>query len=341
MAKQKKTKNERHRQYYARDQKRFKELLIKESKGEEIEKDDFEFFCKRKEIRKKAAENKRKKRAAKKAATTLIELSTQNTIKVTTTTATTTAATTTTSTVPTTTTTTKAVVASDSDEELFKADEEESFYLNLSKKPKTTIFCDSESDSEDLKIKCTTLEAENKELKKKIMKLEQQLKNKRIEIFVSNLSPNTGEHDVKLFFEQYGEVIYCNLIKDFSGNSRGYAYVTMPAADGRKAIEKTNRVEELNGWTLNVSESQRQNRNRYGTYGRTRRNNTGPYRGNFNRTNNRSAGRRGGRTNELYNHNIHETRPVEECHDFFAINNGVLINLDAAVPDPVPSASIN
>jgi RNA recognition motif-containing protein len=57
-------------------------------------------------------------------------------------------------------------------------------------------------------------------------------------IYVSNLSFNVQDQDLKDFFAPYGEVTSANVIIDkFTGKSRGFAFVDMPDdAAAKKAI---------------------------------------------------------------------------------------------------------
>ncbi len=57
-------------------------------------------------------------------------------------------------------------------------------------------------------------------------------------IYVSNLSFNVGDEDLKEFFAEYGEVSSAKVITDkFSGKSRGFGFVEMPDdVQAQKAI---------------------------------------------------------------------------------------------------------
>ncbi len=57
-------------------------------------------------------------------------------------------------------------------------------------------------------------------------------------IYVSNLSFNVQDEDLREFFTPYGEVSSAKVITDkFSGRSRGFGFVEMPdLAEGNKAI---------------------------------------------------------------------------------------------------------
>ncbi len=61
-------------------------------------------------------------------------------------------------------------------------------------------------------------------------------------IYVSNLSFNVEDDDLRGFFEEYGEVVSAKVIKDkFTNRSRGFGFVEMAIdAEGQKAIEELN-----------------------------------------------------------------------------------------------------
>ncbi|MFC1683779.1 RNA recognition motif domain-containing protein [Candidatus Zixiibacteriota bacterium] len=75
-------------------------------------------------------------------------------------------------------------------------------------------------------------------------------------IYVGNLSPEVTDEDLKEAFEAFGQVESVNVIKDkFSGTSRGFGFVEMPAkAEGQAAIDELN-GKELKGQELNVNEA--------------------------------------------------------------------------------------
>ncbi len=65
-------------------------------------------------------------------------------------------------------------------------------------------------------------------------------------IYVSNLSPNVGNEDLKEIFAEYGAVTSANVILDrYTGKSRGFAFVEMTNDD-----EADKAINELNGATL-------------------------------------------------------------------------------------------
>jgi RNA recognition motif-containing protein len=75
-------------------------------------------------------------------------------------------------------------------------------------------------------------------------------------IYVSNLSFNVQDEDLKEFFTEYGEVSSAKVITDkFTGKSRGFGFVEMPDNEAaQKAItELDNGVVE--GRTIKVMEA--------------------------------------------------------------------------------------
>lgn len=88
-------------------------------------------------------------------------------------------------------------------------------------------------------------------------------------IYVGNLSPEITEEDLQQAFEAFGKVASVNVIKDkFSGVSRGFGFVEMPAkAEGQAAIDGLNGT-QLKGQTLNVNEARPRPEGRRGGGGR-------------------------------------------------------------------------
>jgi len=93
-------------------------------------------------------------------------------------------------------------------------------------------------------------------------------------IYVSNLSFNVQDEDLKGFFEEYGEVSSAKVITDkFTGRSRGFGFVEM--SDDAAA---QNAIQELDGATvegraIKVSEAKpREQRPNNGGGGGPRRN---------------------------------------------------------------------
>lgn len=75
-------------------------------------------------------------------------------------------------------------------------------------------------------------------------------------IYVGNLPFETDDESLRSMFEKYGEVSSAKVIADqYSGRSRGFAFVEMPSDEqGNAAIEDMNGKEE-GGRTLKVSEA--------------------------------------------------------------------------------------
>ena len=75
-------------------------------------------------------------------------------------------------------------------------------------------------------------------------------------IYVGNLLREVTEDDLRKAFEAFGQVTSASIIKDkFSGESRGFGFVEMPAkAEAQAAISGLN-GKELKGQALNVNEA--------------------------------------------------------------------------------------
>ena len=75
-------------------------------------------------------------------------------------------------------------------------------------------------------------------------------------IFVGNLSFNTGEEELRQIFEGYGQVDRVSIMTDRdTGRSRGFGFVEMNSnEDGEKAIAALNGA-QLGGRTINVNEA--------------------------------------------------------------------------------------
>jgi len=75
-------------------------------------------------------------------------------------------------------------------------------------------------------------------------------------IFVGNLSFNTGEDELRQAFESYGQVDRVSIMTDRdTGRSRGFGFVEMTSnEDGEKAIAGLN-GSQLGGRTINVNEA--------------------------------------------------------------------------------------
>jgi RNA recognition motif-containing protein len=85
-------------------------------------------------------------------------------------------------------------------------------------------------------------------------------------IYVGNLSFDMTEEDLKEAFEAFGEVESVNIITDrYSGRSRGFGFVEMPAkVQAQSAIDGLN-GKELKGRPLNVNEARPRSDDRRGS----------------------------------------------------------------------------
>jgi RNA recognition motif-containing protein len=77
-----------------------------------------------------------------------------------------------------------------------------------------------------------------------------------IKIYVGNLSFNSSEADLEGLFATYGEVVSAKVISDqFTGRSRGFAFVEMSdREEGLKAIQALD-SKEVGGRALKVNEA--------------------------------------------------------------------------------------
>ena len=84
-------------------------------------------------------------------------------------------------------------------------------------------------------------------------------------IYVGNLSSEATEQDLQQAFEAFGQVESVNIIKDrFSGESKGFGFVEMPAkGEAQSAIEGLN-GKEMKGRALKVSEARPRSETRRG-----------------------------------------------------------------------------
>jgi RNA recognition motif-containing protein len=75
-------------------------------------------------------------------------------------------------------------------------------------------------------------------------------------IYVGNLSRNVSEDDLRHSFGAFGQIESVSVVKDkYSGESRGFGFVTMPSnSEAQSAIDGLN-GKELKGKNLNVNEA--------------------------------------------------------------------------------------
>jgi RNA recognition motif-containing protein len=87
-------------------------------------------------------------------------------------------------------------------------------------------------------------------------------------IYVGNLSPDATEDDLQRAFEAFGQVTSAKVIKDkYSGASRGFGFVEMPAkSEALSAISALNDT-ELKGRKIGVNEARPRPDNRHGRGG--------------------------------------------------------------------------
>jgi RNA recognition motif-containing protein len=75
-------------------------------------------------------------------------------------------------------------------------------------------------------------------------------------IFVGNLKPDTTSERLVEEFSVFGQVTSGEVVKDrYSGESKGFGFVEMPAkAEARAAISALN-LKEINGRAMTVNEA--------------------------------------------------------------------------------------
>ena len=75
-------------------------------------------------------------------------------------------------------------------------------------------------------------------------------------IYVGNLSHNTTEENLRQAFESFGQVTSARIIKDkYSGQSRGFGFVEMPAQSQAQTAIRSLNGKELLGKEISVSEA--------------------------------------------------------------------------------------
>lgn len=79
-------------------------------------------------------------------------------------------------------------------------------------------------------------------------------------IYVGNLSRQAGENELRALFAPYGEVKSVKVIKDqFSGESRGFAFVEMPDQRAAEHAIETLDGNEFENRRLKVNEAKPKN----------------------------------------------------------------------------------
>ena len=87
-------------------------------------------------------------------------------------------------------------------------------------------------------------------------------------IYVSNLSFNVQDEDLREFFAPYGEVTSAKIINDReTGKSRGFGFVKMVTTEQAEAAKEGLQGEEFEGRVLSI-EKARRNRPRTPTPGK-------------------------------------------------------------------------
>ncbi len=77
-------------------------------------------------------------------------------------------------------------------------------------------------------------------------------------IYVGNLSWELKEDELKVAFEEFGEVISATIIMDrFSGKSRGFGFVEMPNKEEADAAISGMNEKEISGRKIKVNEARR------------------------------------------------------------------------------------
>ena len=109
-------------------------------------------------------------------------------------------------------------------------------------------------------------------------------------LYISNLSYNISDEDLRLLFADYGEITSAKVIMDReTGRSRGFGFVELSDDElAKKAIEELNQA-SYDGKVINITEARpredrgdrggRFNNNRGGGYGSNRGGGYGSYRG--------------------------------------------------------------
>jgi RNA recognition motif-containing protein len=82
------------------------------------------------------------------------------------------------------------------------------------------------------------------------------IKEVKMNIYVGNLSNDVSEADLRQAFEPFGEVSSARVIKDkYSGASRGFGFVEMPAKSDAEAAIAGLQDKDLKGRALKVNEA--------------------------------------------------------------------------------------
>jgi len=75
-------------------------------------------------------------------------------------------------------------------------------------------------------------------------------------IYVGNLSSDVSDENLRQAFESFGQVTSARIIKDkYSGQSRGFGFVEMPAQSQAQTAIKSLNGKELLGKQMSVKEA--------------------------------------------------------------------------------------
>ena len=78
-----------------------------------------------------------------------------------------------------------------------------------------------------------------------------------MKLLIRNLARDTTEAQLKVLFEKYGAVQYCNLVLDkVTGGSKGFAFVEMPKPGEAKAAMKNLNNKEIAGYKIRVKKAE-------------------------------------------------------------------------------------
>lgn len=87
-------------------------------------------------------------------------------------------------------------------------------------------------------------------------------------IYVGNLSREVTDEELRSEFEAFGKVESVNIIKDkYSGQSRGFGFVEMPAKAEAQAAITGLKGKVLKGRTIDVNEARPRNEGGRGGFG--------------------------------------------------------------------------
>jgi RNA recognition motif-containing protein len=101
-----------------------------------------------------------------------------------------------------------------------------------------------------------------------------------VRIYVGNLSYEVTDEELRGLFEPYGEVSAANVIIDkFTGNSKGFGFVEMPAREAAQKAIRELRGRQVRGRALNVDEARPLGQGGGAPAGRGPRAGAGPMRG--------------------------------------------------------------